>query len=181
MSPLATFDGVENGADIAVIQGSSRSKWKLVDGEMVDEHGDPLDPWFFAGLLAEGHVHLADFTPPEIGEWFTSHRSETRCWLTVSTETDGVVWTAMFTRGVFDGLHQVTRIVDQGTRSGPEWATPQVTTVLRTMGTQMLSQLTQLQQAATARREMRGFINDLNVVKSYVDSMASRTERMREL
>ena len=166
MNALATLEGLENGTDIGIqTSGNVVQKWKVRDGGL-EKDGVRLDEWMFGGYLRENRVYLADFSPPQAGEWFTS--SDTRSWLYLVLEMeDGAAHCAQFRHGAFYQFQDRHDLVDRFQRvEAPEWGIP----IVRDLCTRLWVK----HREAIRTREMRDNIYGVAENLRYITSYAQR-------
>ena len=129
---LDSLDGLENGTDVALVVNNKVERWSVLDGGLA-RHGTTrrVDPWFFAGLLNAGAVVLGDFTPPQVGEWWTAtaHAGTVTGHLVLAMEGNKAS-TAFYRRGNWAEWTTRTLVEDGWVRGeAPDWVTPQYVTM----------------------------------------------------
>jgi hypothetical protein len=181
MTALATLDGIEEGTDLALVNGSNGniSRWKMgPDATLLDHAGRPLDPFFFTGHLSDGNIYLADFSPPRGGEWFTG-RGDSLAYLAVGDQVDGETPCAYFRRQTFRGLEDMTNLVDIATRGRPDWVDDTTHASLLAMGRLAQGWKTEATIARRARDQMNQLERELDVMVTYSRQARDRVARMR--
>jgi hypothetical protein len=126
MSALETLDGLANGTDIGIQTGGRGvDRWRVADGGL-EKDGVRLDPWLFSGYLKENRVYLADFSPPQVGEWFTSEGLNRWMYLVMEME-DTTAHCAQFRNEEFFQFQDRGDLVERWHRCpAPDWGTPLV-------------------------------------------------------
>lgn len=124
-TPITTFEDLEAGQDLALSTNSTVSKWTWDGERMVNTDGHRVEPFFFSGALAQGRLVLANFAPPQVGEWFHRPTRANRLYLVVDITGEERIHSPMvatFVSGEFVGFTSMPNIVDQYERTeAPEW------------------------------------------------------------
>lgn len=179
MAAMTTFDGVAEGSDIAVVMNANTApqRWKMGPGGVpIDRNGDPLDTWFFAGLLADGKVFEADFTPPRTGEWFRRNGYTHRYYLAVRSEENGVCDVYEFAHGTFRGHLQLRGLLDISERvEPPAEAMSMLLSLIETAERWRV----RADQHANVRGTLDYLASDLVTIRSYLERSEQRVSAMR--
>lgn len=127
-TPITTFDGLDDGTDLAVVVGGGRiERWEWRDGVMQKNGGVRLPPFFFSGLLADQKIMPGNFAPPVRGEWFAIEGSQWS-YLVLSEKSERLYRCAYFRREHFYDWREVGMgdLLDSCTRvDAPAWASEQ--------------------------------------------------------
>lgn len=126
MTMIDTFEGIEDGTDVAVLTSTGTMRWRLVDGQLRSQDGSVLDPWFFTGYLNEGKVMLGNFAPPAVGEWFAQYGREIGHLVVKADSNQTTAYCARYLNGRFRDFVTLHHVVDQYQRlDRPAWITQQ--------------------------------------------------------
>lgn len=127
-TPIATFEGLDDGTDLAVLVGNGRiERWEWRDGVM-SKDGTRLPPFFFTGLLADSKIMPGNFSPPVRGEWFASQGSRDWSYLVLSEKSERLYRCGYYRRGNFYDWRDVSAgdLLDACVRvDAPAWASEQ--------------------------------------------------------
>jgi hypothetical protein len=123
---VTSLDDLVDGQHVAITTNNVTSRWTYIEGSLVNHEGRRVDPWFFSGAIEKGRLVHADFSPPQVREWFHVEHREGYHYLVVDTEGDDKrdnPFCARFAGDQFSRFTQEFSIIDTHKRCpAPEWA-----------------------------------------------------------
>jgi hypothetical protein len=173
MTALTSLNELADGTEVILRMPNSRhmQRWTVGENKLVRD-GVALDPWFFAGYVADGQMFLSDNAPPEVGDWFGNG---TR-WKYLVLSIDGTSCRcAIFREGEFS---QFSARDDLGdglyTRGRPNWSPEQTERALLQMAIkadELNDELGKVRVLVQNQSRVREYLR-------YVKDYAERAERL---